>query len=84
MFKAITNKYTLDTCMSRMYNIQNRLNQGKQLTDKDEKLLKLFIFGIKGGEFRDEAHRDKLISQWWAGAKLLDKRFKKEKEKAKK
>lgn len=84
MFEGIVDGTTLAVIMLRMHDIGTKLKEGESLIQEEEKELEHHIFGIEGGRFRDEAHRHKLIAQWWRGARLLAKRFKEDKEKAKK
>lgn len=80
MFEGVRNSDTLSVITLRMREIQMKLSKGERLTEYEEKYLKLNLFGIEGErrEFRDEKHRDRLLAQWWKGAKVLYKRLKEE------
>lgn len=84
MFEGIRDGTTLTVIMLRMHDIGTKLKEGESLTEEEEKELEHNIFGMEGGRFRDEAHRDKLIAQWWRGARLLAERFKEKNKKDKK
>ena len=85
MFEGIRDRTTLLIYVRLMRDIEIKLLKEERLTEDEEKILKNNLLGIDPRrEFRDEKQRDKLLAQWWKGAKLLDKRFKEEEIKAKK
>lgn len=81
MFKAIQDLTTLWVVALRMRDIENIILRGERLTDEEEKYLRLSLLGIDSRrDFRDEEHRDRLIKEWWRGAKIHYKRLKKVEE----
>ena len=83
MFEAIRDLSTLTVIVLRMHGIQVKILKGKRLTEDEEKQLKLNLFGVREGEFRDKEHRDRLLEQWWKGAKILYKKLEEEERKKK-
>lgn len=82
MFEGIINRGTLLVAALLLHDIHEKLLKGENLTEGEEEILKLHLLGTDPRrEFRDEKHRDKLLAQWWDGAKILDKRLKEEEEK---
>lgn len=85
MLEGVIDSTSFTVLVLRMRDIEMKLLKGERLTADEEKFLKLNLLGIDPRrKFRDEKHRDKLLAQWWKGAKILAKRFKEEEEKKEK
>lgn len=80
MFEGVTDPITLMILMLRMRDVQMKILKRKKLIGADETWLRLNLLGPRKGNFRNEKHRDKLLNEWFKGAKILAKRFKAEEE----
>jgi hypothetical protein len=76
MFVGVRDESTLLVLVLRVHDLEKKILNGKALTKKEAKELKLCL---QVGEFRDERHRKQLIERFWKGAKILTKKFKEEK-----
>ncbi len=85
-FIVIKDIAMLEDIESRLREFQKKLKKEKPLTEKEDRLLKLYLFADAGPgrTARDDDHRLQIIEQWLKEAPLHAKSLKRQEEKEEK